>query len=90
MPPDDKQLARWLETQPGVQSDVLVFRKGNTIFAGFAMVRDLWGNPTMPEFEQACDTFGYKPWTDWQENLTEQPTENRRRPRGHETRWFGP
>jgi hypothetical protein len=90
MPPDDDKLTRWLDMQPGVEADsVNIQRQGETVFASFVMTRDLSGNPTMPEFERACDSLGYRPWTDWLENWKD-PTEIHNRPRGHEFRSGNP
>jgi hypothetical protein len=63
LPPDDKALKAWIQTQPGVVSHTVSTSRFDPdrklIAVMFVQVRNLAGDPPIPDLNAACARFGY-------------------------------
>ena len=64
VPPHDEELICWLQGQPGVVPNTVHVRRTesghlHSIQVTFIQVRSPLGQPSLPDIELACQTFGY-------------------------------
>lgn len=61
LPADDEQLLAWLKRQRNVVPHTVHVNRidNHTIELVFIQVRNGWGIPALPEYESACESFGY-------------------------------
>jgi hypothetical protein len=67
MPADDRELEKWLVAQPGMHPhSVTIERNMNQLLVSNTLLRNLSGQPRLPDLDLKCKQLGYvgKPFRD--------------------------